>query len=72
MAATTVRAIQEDMLDLIAWKRYGRSTQSTEAMLENPNNYRLCDADPVLEIGNEIYLPDIIFSNDRRIIKIWD
>ena len=48
-----------DELDSICKDVYGYSRGSTEAVLAHDYNRELAEKLPILEVGDEIYLPDL-------------
>lgn len=70
MAAATYKTRAGDMLDLIAFERYGTSSGAVEAILEaNPG---LCEYPPVLPAGVLITLPDIAPAPTSKPVRLWD
>lgn len=67
----TVYAIQNDTVDAICWRYYGRSSGVVEAVLEaNPS---LSDFGPFIPMGTAIKLPDIqTQQNKTPTIQLWD
>lgn len=68
---TTIRAIQNDTLDVICWRHYGRTAGVTEAVLEaNPG---LADLGVILPTGHPVYLPDIEEQAEQAgTVNLWD
>ncbi|MDN5622049.1 MAG: tail protein X [Acinetobacter sp.] len=67
----TVTAVQNDTIDSICWRYYGRSSGVVEAVLEaNPN---LADVGVFLPIGTSLILPDIDSPQQtKQTIQLWD
>ena len=64
------RTSENDMLDWIAWKHYGKQSGAVEAMLEaNPG---IADYGDKLPAGLVIILPEIQLPKTDKIIKLWD
>lgn len=66
-----IRAQQGDTLDLICWRRYGRTAGITEAVLEaNPG---LADLGPIIPHGHLITLPDTLpQAKQTSVVNLWD
>lgn len=65
----SLRAQQNDTLDAISWRHYGRSVVE-QLMAANP---QLADLPPILPIGTLVYLPDIPDPQQiRQTIQLWD
>ncbi len=71
MAQTKV-ATQDDMVDLMVWKHYGKTVRRVEEVLEDPHNYNLADAPERLPIGQKVYMPDIVEPITISTVKLWD
>lgn len=67
----TVYAIQDDTVDAICWRNYGRSSGVVEAVLEaNPH---LSAFGPFLPMGTKVQLPEIqTQQNKTQSIQLWD
>lgn len=67
----TLRAQQNDTVDAICWRHYGRTAGVTESVLQaNPG---LAELGPVLPQGTLITLPDIQPSApNRHMVNLWD
>ena len=66
-----VTAIQNDTINSICWRYYGRSTGVVEKVLESNSN--LAEFDVFLPIGTSVYLPDIDTPQQTRTtIQLWD
>ncbi len=59
------------MVDFIAWKQYGDESKYVEAMLESPDNYRLCDQSEILLAGTIVVLPDVK-PTTIPVAHLWD
>ena len=67
----TVYAIQNDTVDEICWRNYGRSCGVVEAVLEQ--NPHLAALGPLLPMGTEVQLPDIQTQNQKtQSIQLWN
>lgn len=67
-----VRVQQNDTVDLLCWRHYGKTDGVTEAVYAaNPG---LCEQGPLLTVGMLITLPDITAttSTQQEIIQLWD
>ncbi|RHW21687.1 tail protein X [Pseudomonas jilinensis] len=65
-----VRALQNDTVDAICWRYYGRTAGVTEAVLEaNPG---LADQGAVLPMGYLVTLPDQPRQAEQQAINLWD
>ncbi|KMK50485.1 tail protein [[Actinobacillus] muris] len=65
-------AIQDDTLDLLIYRHYGRTTGLVELALEY--NPQLADS-PILAIGQQVEMPDIEFrttSTRKETVSLWD
>ena len=69
--AITVRAHQQDTVDLLCWRHYGRTAGVTEAVLQaNPG---LADHGPFLPQGTLVSLPDAQpAALQRNRVNLWD
>ncbi|NWD70779.1 tail protein X [Pseudomonas gingeri] len=69
--AVTVRAQQNDTVDNLCWRHYGRTAGVTEAVLEaNPG---LADHGPILPQGLVVEMPeDQINAPQRQMVNLWD
>lgn len=67
----TITAIQNDTIDSICWRYYGRSSGVVEKVLdENP---QLAEIGVILPIGTEVILPDIETPQQtKKSIQLWD
>ncbi|ELY5698028.1 MULTISPECIES: tail protein X [Acinetobacter] len=67
----TVRSIQNDTIDLICWRYYGRSLGVVEKVLEA--NPKLANIGAILPIGTEVTLPDLSAPQQiTQTIQLWD
>ncbi|MDX8255269.1 tail protein X [Acinetobacter pittii] len=67
----TVRSIQNDTIDLICWRYYGRSLGVVEKVLEA--NPKLAGVGAILPIGTEVYLPALSAPQQvTQTIQLWD
>ena len=66
-----VRANQNDTVDALCWRFYGRTAGVTEAVLEaNPG---LADHGPILPQGLAIDMPEAQTSApQRQMVQLWD
>ena len=71
MADRVYRTIDEDEMDLIAYKEYGVSSGVTELLLDY--NYRIADNPTKMPPGIDVYLPPLDPQPRlRQIIHLWD
>lgn len=67
----TVRSIQNDTIDLICWRYYGRSIGVVEKVLDA--NPKLASIGAILPIGTEVNLPDLAAPQQiTQTIQLWD
>jgi phage tail protein X len=68
---TSVRAQQNDTIDALCWRHYGRTAGVTEAVLEaNPG---LADLGPILPQGVLVNLPEAqTTAAVRQTVNLWD
>lgn len=66
-----IRANQNDTVDALCWRHYGRTAGVTEAVLEaNPG---LADYGPVLPQGLVVNMPEAQASApQRQMVNLWD
>ncbi|MBZ9561021.1 tail protein X [Pseudomonas sp. P116] len=66
-----VRAFQNDTVDALCWRYYGRTAGVTEAVLEaNPG---LADYGPILPQGLVVNMPEAQASApQRQMVNLWD
>ncbi|WP_085600856.1 MULTISPECIES: tail protein X [unclassified Pseudomonas] len=69
--AVTLRAQQNDTVDAVCWRHYGRTAGVTEAVLEaNPG---LADHGPILPQGLAVLMPDTqTTAPQRQMVNLWD
>lgn len=69
--AVAVRANQNDTVDALCWRFYGRTAGVTEAVLEaNPG---LADHSPILPQGLVVNMPEAQASApQRQMVQLWD
>jgi phage tail protein X len=67
----TVRAHQNDTVDALCWRHYGRTAGITEDVLQaNPG---LADYGPTLPQGLAITMPDAqTTAPQRQMVNLWD
>ena len=67
----TVYAIQNDTVDAICWRYYGRTAGVVEKVLEA--NSSIAELGPFLPMGTAIQLPEIqTQQNTTQSIQLWD
>ena len=66
-----IYAIQNDTVDSICWREYGRSTGVVEQVLAaNPH---LSSFGPFIPMGTKVQLPDIPTPQNKvQSIQLWD
>lgn len=66
-----INAIQNDTVDAICWREYGRSTGVVEQVLEaNPH---LSEFGPFIPMGTKVQLPDIPTPQNKvQSVQLWD
>jgi len=69
--ATSIRAQQNDTVDALCWRHYGRTAGVTEAVLEaNPG---LADLGPILPQGVMVNMPEAQSTAPaRQMVNLWD
>ena len=69
--AVAVRANQNDTVDALCWRFYGRTAGVTEALLEaNPG---LADHGPILPQGLVVNMPEAqARAPQRQMVNLWD
>ncbi|MBC2659705.1 tail protein X [Pseudomonas sp. MSSRFD41] len=69
--AVILRAQQNDTVDAVCWRHYGRTAGVTEAVLEaNPG---LADRGPILPQGLAVLMPDTqTTAPQRQMVNLWD
>lgn len=67
----TVRAHQNDTVDALCWRHYGRTAGVTEVvLLANPG---LADYGPTLPQGLMVTMPDAqSTAPERQMVNLWD
>lgn len=67
----SIRANQNDTVDSLCWRHYGRTAGVTEAVLEaNPG---LADHGPILPQGLVVNMPEAQASApQRQMVQLWD
>jgi phage tail protein X len=70
MANKVYRTIDGDMMDLIAFREYGISSQVTEVLYDV--NYRIADNPIVMPAGIDVELPPQTPPSERSVIRLWD
>ncbi|AIU88989.1 tail protein X [Pectobacterium odoriferum] len=65
-----VRAQQNDTVDLLCWRYYGRTDGVTEGVYAA--NLGLCERGPLLPAGLLVTLPDVTAATQQEIIQLWD
>jgi len=65
------RTQQNDTVDALCWRHYGRTAGVVEAVLEaNPG---LADKGPVLPSGLLVTLPELqAAAPERQMVNLWD
>ncbi|HHM8028341.1 TPA: tail protein X [Pseudomonas aeruginosa] len=70
MAAVAI-ARQNDTVEALCWRHYGRTAGVTEAVLEA--NHGLADHGPTLPPGLKVTMPDIpTAAPERQMVNLWD
>lgn len=66
-----IRTIQNDTVDALCWRFYGRTAGVTEAVLEaNPG---LADHGPILPQGLVVNMPEAQTSApQRQMVQLWN
>ncbi|RON61598.1 phage tail protein [Pseudomonas fluorescens] len=67
----SIRTQQNDTVDALCWRHYGRTAGVTEAVLEaNPS---LADHGPTLPQGLLVQMPEAqAAALQRQIVNLWD
>ncbi|GLX14730.1 tail protein X [Pseudomonas straminea] len=66
----TLRANQNETLDALCWRHYGRTAGVVEAVLEaNPG---LADLGPNLPQGHTVTLPESAPQPEQQAVTLWD
>jgi phage tail protein X len=67
----TIRAHQNDTVDSLCWRYYGRTAGVTEAVLET--NPGLADYGPMLPQGLAVQMPEAqTTAPHRQMVNLWD
>ncbi|MHA3059485.1 tail protein X [Acinetobacter sp. ANC 4636] len=67
----SIKSIQNDTIDSICWRYYGRSTGVVEQVLSA--NPQLDELGEILPIGTDVLLPDLDSpQNIQHSINLWD
>lgn len=67
----TIKSIQNDTIDSICWRYYGRSVGVVEQVLSA--NPQLDELGVILPIGTDVLLPDLDSpQNTQPSINLWD
>lgn len=68
---TAIRTNQDDTVDALCWRFYGRTAGVTEAVLEaNPG---LADHGPILPQGLVVNMPEAQTSApQRQMVQLWN
>ncbi|MDM1022063.1 tail protein X [Acinetobacter sp. VNK23] len=67
----SITAIQNDTIDSICWRYYGRSSGVVEKVLQA--NPQLAEIGVILPIGTSVTLPDIDTPQQtKQTIQLWD
>lgn len=67
----TINALQNDTIDAICWRHYGRSSGVVEQVLEA--NPQLAEFDVCLPMGTLVILPNIETAEQiQQTINLWD
>lgn len=65
-----VNAQQNDTVDAICWRHYGKTAGVVEqVLLANPG---LADYGAVLPIGVRVELPELAAAKKQKLIQLWD
>ncbi|WP_315708984.1 tail protein X [Brenneria uluponensis] len=65
-----IRAQQNDTVDLLCWRYYGKTNGVTEAVYDaNPG---LCEHGPLLPAGLPVTMPDEVTQTQQEIVQLWD
>lgn len=67
---TIIYAAQGDTIDLICWRHYGRTEGVTEQIVAQ--NRHLASADPVLDIGTRVALPEVVIQPIKSTKNLWE
>ncbi|MDJ0031435.1 tail protein X [Pantoea ananatis] len=65
-----VRTQQDDTVDALCWRHYGRTQGLSERVLQaNPG---LAEYGPTLPHGLEVELPDVAPAATAQTVQLWD
>ncbi|WP_127960165.1 tail protein X [Serratia microhaemolytica] len=64
-----VRAQQNDTVELLCWRYYGRTVGVTEVVL---NANKGISDNPLLQAGQRVYMPEIQSPTKRETVQLWD
>ncbi|WP_433589659.1 tail protein X [Pseudomonas koreensis] len=69
--AVSIRVKQNDTVDALCWRHYGRTAGVTEAVLEaNPG---LADHGPILPKGLLVQMPEAqAAAQQRKTVHLWE
>ncbi|EYU13239.1 phage tail protein [Photorhabdus luminescens] len=63
-------AQQNDTVDALCWRHYGRTQSMTEqVLLVNPG---LAEYGVILPHGTEVEMPEIMTATTKPILQLWD
>ncbi|RMT70230.1 hypothetical protein ALP29_03493 [Pseudomonas syringae pv. avii] len=66
-----VRANQNETVDALCWRYYGRTAGVTEAVFES--NPGLADHGPTLPQGLPVNMPEVqAIAPQRQVVNLWD
>ncbi|WP_413791966.1 MULTISPECIES: tail protein X [unclassified Pseudomonas] len=67
----TIRAVQNDTVDALCWRHYGRTAGVTEAVLNT--NPGLASYGPILPQGLAVQMPEVqTIAPQRQMVNLWD
>lgn len=67
----TITALQNDTVDAICWREYGRSSGVVEAVLEA--NPKLAEYGAFIPMGTQVTLSEILTpTQTKQTIQLWD
>ena len=67
----TITTLQNDTVDAICWREYGRSSGVVEAVLEA--NPKLAEYGAFIPMGMQVILPEILTpTQTKQTIQLWD
>ena len=69
--AVSIRAQQNDTVDALCWRHYGRTAGVTESVLQaNPG---LAEHGPILPLGLTVQMPQTqTAAPQRQMVNLWD